>query len=52
MKWERLLLATLSVIAGALLILWWLNDRRIPTVRVSHTLGKGSEVSLDWIRIK
>ncbi len=52
MKWGRLLLATLGVIAGALLIMWWLNGRQIPTLRVSHTVGRGTEVHIDWIEIK
>ncbi len=52
MKWGRILLATLGVIAGVLIMLWWINGHRIPTLRVSHTIGKGSEIAVDWIEIK
>lgn len=52
MKWGRFALATLGLFTGALLMVWWMNDRRIPTLRFSHTLGRGSEVGIDWIEIK
>ena len=37
---------------GAALVIWLLNDRRIPTLRFSHTIGGGSDVSVEWIRIR
>jgi hypothetical protein len=52
MKWGRVVFATLGVVAGTLLILWWVNGRRVPTLRFSHTLGRGNEVSIEWIQIK
>ncbi len=53
MKWERLLLiVALGALFGALFAVWWVNGRRVPTLRVSHTLGRGSQVGLEWIEIK
>ncbi len=53
MRWGRLLLiVVLGAAFGALFAVWWVNGRRIPTLRVSHTLGKGSQVALEWIEIR
>ena len=51
-KWGRLLLAVAGIVAGGLLVYWWVNDRRVPTLRVSHTIGRGNDVEIEWIRIK
>ena len=34
------------------LTVWWIYDRRVPTVRVSYTLGKGRSVDIDWINLR
>jgi hypothetical protein len=52
MKPGRILLVILGATVGALLVVWWFNDRRIPTLQLSHTIGKGNSVSLDWIELK
>ncbi|GAB4481567.1 MAG: hypothetical protein Kow00124_29470 [Anaerolineae bacterium] len=48
----RIFVMVIGVMIGVLVAVWLANDRRIPTLRVSHTLGKGSEVSIDWIQIR
>jgi hypothetical protein len=43
----------LGAIVGAALAVWLVQNRRIPTLRVSCALGKGhEEVSLDWLELK
>jgi hypothetical protein len=37
---------------GTFVAFWLLSQRRIPTLRVSYTLGRGREVSLDWIELE
>lgn len=51
MKWGRYLLALLGLTLGALLAYWWMEIRLIPTLRLSHTVGKGNSVELDWIEV-
>lgn len=51
-RWWQVLLAIIAAIAGVFLVAWWLNDRRVPTLRFSHTLGRGNDVSIEWIQIK
>ncbi len=52
MKWNRLLLPAVGVALGGLRAVRWCRGRRVPTVRVSHALGGGSDVSIEWIEIK
>jgi hypothetical protein len=48
----RFVLMLIGVTSGVFLVLWLINDRRIPTLRVSQTLGQGTSVELDWIELK
>lgn len=52
MKWWRLFAILLGAIVGALVVVWWIYDRRLPTMRYSYTVGKGSSVGLEWIELK
>ncbi len=51
MKWGRWLLVLLGIVTGAFLVYWWMEIRMFPTLRISHTLGKGNEVSIEWIEV-
>lgn len=42
----------LGAVLGAFVAFWLISQRRIPTLRVSYTLGRGREVSLDWIELE
>jgi len=42
----------LGAALGAFVAFWLISQRRIPTLRVSYTLGRGREVSLDWIELE
>jgi hypothetical protein len=48
----RYMILLLGVIVGAAVAIWLIQNRRIPTLRVSYTLGKGREISLDWLELK
>lgn len=52
MKWGQWFLALLGLVLGALLVYWWMEIRLLPTLRVSHTIGKGNSVELDWIEVR
>jgi hypothetical protein len=52
MKGFKWFLLILGAVIGALVVVWLVYYRRIPTLRVSYTLGKGRDVSLDWIELK
>ena len=52
MKWARLLFALLGIIAGTLLVMWWINDRHLPVLRFSRSPERGCEVYTEWIQIK
>lgn len=39
-------------IVGAFVAFWLLSQRRVPTLRVSYTLGRGSDISLDWLQLE
>ena len=52
MRTLKIVLFALGALIGALVIAWLVVTRRIPTLRVSYTLGKGYDVSLDWIRLQ
>ncbi|HLV44533.1 MAG TPA: hypothetical protein VKY39_06225 [Aggregatilineales bacterium] len=51
MKWMRVLIAALALALGAFFVYWWMEIRLLPTVRISHTIGKGNRIDLDWIEI-
>ena len=51
-KWMYFTLSALGAAATAFLVMWWINDRRIPTLRISHTVGQGNDVSVEWIQLK
>lgn len=42
----------LGATLGTLLVVWYVRVRKLPTVRVSYTLGKGQAVDLDWIELR
>jgi hypothetical protein len=50
MKIGRLMMIV-GVALGAFVAFWLLSQRRIPTLRVSFVLGRGREISLDWIEL-
>lgn len=37
---------------GAFAAVWLFTQRRLPTVRISYTLGRGREIALDWIELE
>lgn len=48
-------LGVVTAIVVAVLVavwVWWIRYRKLPTLRVTYTIGKGSEVGLDWIEFK
>jgi hypothetical protein len=49
MKWLSRAALVLGVVVGVLFMYWWVRIRRVPTVRVSYTLGKGRDVDIEWI---
>jgi len=48
----RILVLIIGAAMGALLVIWLLNGRRIPSLRFSHTLGGDSRVDIEWIQIR
>lgn len=42
----------LGAALGAFVTFWLISQRRIPTLRVSYTLGRGREIALDWIELE
>jgi hypothetical protein len=51
-RWWRLVLIIIGSAMGAFVVVWWISDRRVPTLRFSHTIGRGNDVNVEWIRIK
>ena len=39
---------TVSLIA----LIWWVRFHRIPTLRISYTLGKGLDAQTDWLDLR
>ena len=33
-------------------LVWWVRFHRIPTVRVSYTLGRGLDAETDWLDLR
>ncbi|MGF1506526.1 MAG: hypothetical protein GYB64_03675 [Chloroflexi bacterium] len=52
MKWMPRAALVIGVMLGLGLAIWWLQERRVPTLRVSHTLGRGSDVTVEWITLR
>ena len=52
MKRGPVILAVLGLALGALLVYWWMELRVLPTLRFSHTIGKGNAIDLDWIELR
>ncbi len=52
MKFGRYLLVTLGAALGALLVVWWVYYRKVPTLRFSYTLGQGRDVDIEWIELR
>lgn len=48
----RFSLLILGVVVGVMLLRWYLNGQRLPTLRFSYTLGKGGGVDWDWIELR
>mgnify|MGYP000296171047 CR=1 FL=1 len=51
-KVGRYALVIFGALLGVLFVLWWTRFRKLPTVRVSYTLGKGRAIDLDWIELR
>ena len=50
MKVGRLLMLV-GFALGAFVAVWLFTQRRIPTLRFSLVLGRGREITLDWIEL-
>lgn len=51
MKLVRVLIALLGLALGAFFVYWWMEIRLLPTLRISHTIGRGNRIDLEWIEI-
>jgi len=52
MRFGRIALLVVGVTTTLLMLIWWGRFHRIPTVRLSFTVGKGFAVDVDWIDLK
>jgi len=42
----------IAVVLTVLFAVWWFIYRRIPTLKVTYTVGRGGQVDLDWIDLR
>jgi len=52
MRFGRVALAVVSLTLTLLMLIWWTRFHRLPTVRVSFTVGKGFAIDVDWIDLR
>lgn len=48
----RFLFMLIGITSGVFLVLWLMNDRRLPMLRVNLAADQGTPVGLDWIELK
>ncbi len=52
MRFGRIALLVVSMTVTMMALAWWVRFHRIPTVRISFTVGKGFAVDIDWIDLR
>lgn len=52
MKLGQTIILFMVVMIGGLMLVWWVRWHRLPTLRLSYTIGKGGDLGLDWIDLR
>ncbi len=51
-RFVRVALAILGITVTLAVVIWWVRYHRLPTLRISYTVGRGFAVDLDWIDVR
>lgn len=52
MRFGFIALMVVGVTVSLLALIWWVRFHRVPTIRISFTVGKGFAVDVDWIDLR